>query len=65
MNPREAFRAFIRFQLRLARDDSRIYLSDEDIEKFANGAENDPIFYERLDEFLEEYISDYGENYGI
>lgn len=65
MNPREAFRTFIRFQLMNAAKEGRIELSDYKIEKFAKGIEDDPVFYERLDEFLAEFIGDFGENYGL
>lgn len=64
MNSRQAFRIFIRFQLENGLAE-QLGLSAEDLEKFANGVEDDPTFYEKLDEFLQEYIEDFGENYGI
>lgn len=65
MSAREAFRKFIRFQLDCAVESGKIDLSSEDIEKFASGVEDDPNFYEGLDDFLAEYIEDFGENYDL
>lgn len=65
MDPREAFRVFIRFQLRQAVEEGDVILSDEQIEKFANGIEDDPTFYEKMNIFLNEYLFDYGDNYDL
>lgn len=64
MSSRQAFRTFIRFQLENGVAD-QLGLSATDIEKIANGVEDDPTFYEKLDEFLIEYVEDFGGNYGI
>lgn len=65
MGARQAFQIFIRHQLEVMKDDGKINLTAEELEKFANGVENDFTFYEQLADFLEEYINDFGENYGI
>jgi len=65
MNPREAFRVFIRFQLRDAIEEGKVNLSSDNIEKFVNGIEDDYTFYEKLDDFLAEYINDFGDNYDL
>ncbi|MCY8755661.1 hypothetical protein [Bacillus haynesii] len=65
MNPREAFRVFIRFQIENGERFEHLGLSNEDIEKFIFGVEDDQNFYDKLDDFLKEYIEDFGENYGI
>lgn len=64
MEPRNAFKIFIQFQLQQGIA-QRLGLSEEDVEKFISGVEDDPIFYDKLDEFIEEFIEDFGENYGI
>ncbi|WP_353856858.1 hypothetical protein [Bacillus sp. Bos-x628] len=65
MNPRQAFRTFIKYQLENGEGLSELRLNKEDIEKFLYGVEDDMLFYSKLDELLKEYIEDYGENYGI
>jgi hypothetical protein len=65
MSTRQAFRIFIRHQLEVLKEEGKIDLSAEEIEKIANGVEDDFTFYEQLGDFLKEYIEDFGENYGI
>lgn len=65
MDTRTSFRMFIRHMLGTMVEDGKINLTNEEIEKFANGIEDDMTFYDLLGSFLEEYINDYGENYGI
>lgn len=65
MNTRQAFRIFIRHMLEVMQEEGKTDLSAEDLEKFASGIEDDPTFYEQLEDFLKEYIEDFGENYGI
>ena len=65
MNPREAFRVFIRFQLNSAVEEGQIDLTSDQIEKIAEGVEDDSTFYDQLNEFLADYIESFGENYGI
>jgi hypothetical protein len=65
MNTRQAFRIFIRHQLETMAEDGKLDLSAEELEKVANGVEDDFTFYEQLGDFLKEYIEDFGENYGI
>lgn len=59
MSPREAFRVFIRFQLKQAVEDGRISLSNGELENVANDLEDDPTFYSGLNEFLVEFIEDH------
>lgn len=65
MNPREAFRTFFKFQLENGEGLSELELNEKDIEKFLNGAEDDPFFYDKLDDFLAEFIEYHGDEYGI
>ena len=60
MSTRMAFRIFMRFQL-----EQSGLLSDEDIDSFIMGIEDDPKFYKQFDDFLEEYIDMFGENYDV
>ena len=64
-NPREAFRTFIRFQLSNAVEEGKINLSPDAIEKIASGAEDDPGFYDMLNDFLAEFVELFGESYGV
>lgn len=63
ISPRQAFRVFIRFELEDVMNDRFINLTDQQLEDFANGIEDDDMFYNALDEFLADYINDYGSNY--
>lgn len=65
ISSRRAFQVFIRFQLANAAEEGKIDLSPEEIEKFANGIEDDPHFYEKLDDLLKDYLEDFGSNHGI
>ncbi|CAL8900187.1 hypothetical protein FO510_05875 [Bacillus pumilus] len=65
IDPRQAFRDFIRYQLENGEGLTELGLNEEDIEKFLYGAEDDMLFHAKLDEFLKEYIEDFGQNYGI
>lgn len=65
MSPREAFRVFIKFQLMMMVEDAKIELTSDEITKFIQGVEDDQTFYEKLEDFLAEYIEDFGENYGL
>ncbi|MDP1395266.1 hypothetical protein Q8G28_17750 [Lysinibacillus capsici] len=65
MSPREAFKVFIRYQLSAMKDEGKIDLTAEDIEKFANGIEDDEVFYNQLGDFLADYIDTFSTNYGI
>lgn len=65
MNPRKAFQVFIRYQLQSAKEENVISLSDSQIEKFASDIEDDSFFYDKLSEFLAEFIEDYGDNYDL
>lgn len=62
---RGAFRIFIRYQLQTMIEDGKVDLTEEELEKFANGIEDDMIFYEELGDFLTEYLENFGTNYGI
>lgn len=62
---RGAFRIFIRYQLQVMVEEGKIDLTEEELEKFANGIEDDFTFYEQLGDFLTEYLEDFGTNYGI
>ena len=64
MNPRQAFRIFIRFQLENGVGEE-MALSAAEIDKIILGIEDDQSFYDQLDEILKEHIEDFGENYGI
>ncbi|WP_123032215.1 hypothetical protein [Bacillus sp. TYF-LIM-B05] len=64
MNPRQAFRIFIRFQLKNGVGEE-MALSDAEIDKIIPGIEDDQSFYDQLDEILKVHIEDFGENYGI
>jgi hypothetical protein len=65
MSPRQAFRIFIRHQLETMQEDGTTDLTAEELENFANGIEDDYDFYKAFDEFLVDFINDFGENYGI
>ncbi|MEC2427697.1 hypothetical protein [Bacillus safensis] len=65
MNPREAFRAFFKFQLENGEGLSELELNEKDIERFINGVEDDMLFHSKLDDFLKEYIEDHGDEYGM
>lgn len=59
MSPREAFRVFIRFQLKQAVEEGHISLSNGELENVANDLEDDPAFYSGLNEFLVGFIEDH------
>ncbi|MBU4617849.1 hypothetical protein IM878_00275 [Bacillus sp. GG161] len=65
IDPRQAFRAFMKYQLENGEGLTQLGLNEEDIEKFLYGVEDDMLFHSKLDDFLKEYIEDFGENYGI
>lgn len=65
IDPRQAFRAFMKYQLENGEGITELGLNEEDIEKFICGVEDDMLFHSKLDDFLKEYIEDFGENYGI
>lgn len=65
MNPREAFRTFIRFQMKEMVEAKALDVNDEQIELFADGIEDNPDFYINLNEFLEQEVYDFGENNGF
>lgn len=65
IDPRQAFRNFFKFQLENGEGLSKLKLNEKDIERFINGAEDDPFFYDKLDGFLKEFIEDYGDVYGM
>ncbi|MEK4686253.1 hypothetical protein NSQ76_10935 [Bacillus sp. FSL M8-0256] len=65
IDPRQAFRAFMKYQLENGEAVAELGLKKEDIEKFILNAEDDMFFYDKLDEFLKDFIEIYGENYGI
>ncbi|MCY7618656.1 hypothetical protein MH116_12405 [Bacillus pumilus] len=65
IDPRYAFRAFMKYQLENGEGLTKLGLNEEDIAKFLYGVENDMLFHAKLDEILKEYIEDFGENYGI
>ncbi|MGM0964713.1 hypothetical protein ACLM2U_17180 [Bacillus pumilus] len=65
IDPRQAFRAFMKYQLENGEAVAELGLNEEDIEKFIYSAEDDMFFFDKIDEFLKEYIEDFGENYGI
>ncbi|MEN2453783.1 hypothetical protein AAZF84_38365 [Bacillus sp. JR_15] len=65
IDPRQAFRNFFKFQLENGEGLSALKLNEKDIEKFINGAEDDSFFYDKLDDFLKEFIEDHGDEYGI
>lgn len=46
MDPRQAFRNFFKFQLENGEGLSELKLNEKDIERFINGAEDDPFFYD-------------------
>ena len=59
------FKAFIRFELEVMKSEGKIDLTEEQIETFANGVEDDFTFHDQLGDFIQEYIEDYGSNYGL
>ena len=65
MGAREAFRVFIRFQMKQMVKEKGLAVSDKQIEDFSSGVEDDPEFYVELNEFLEQAVYDYGENNGF
>jgi len=65
MGSREAFRKFIRFELAFLAEEGKISLTESEIERLAEGMEDDYNFYEQLGGFLVEYIDTFGPNYGI
>ncbi|MFP7293510.1 hypothetical protein [Bacillus safensis] len=65
MNPREAFRTFIKYQLENGEGLSQLKMSSEDVDAFITAVEDDMFFYDKLDEFLKDFIEIYGEDYGI
>ncbi|WP_406845793.1 hypothetical protein [Bacillus safensis] len=65
IEPRQAFRAFMKYQLENGEAVAELGLKKEDIEKFILNAEDDMFFFDKIDDFLKEYIEDFGENYGI
>ncbi|RST63396.1 hypothetical protein EJB14_18820 [Bacillus pumilus] len=65
IDPRQAFRVFMKYQLENGEGITGLRLNEEDIEKFLYGVEDDMLFYSKLDDFLKEFIEDFGENYGI
>ncbi|WP_144456837.1 hypothetical protein [Bacillus pumilus] len=65
MNTRQAFRGFMRFHLKNGEGITELGLNGEDIENFIAHAEGDRFFYDRLDDFLKEFIEIHGESYGI
>lgn len=62
---RGAFKIFIRYQLQTMIEEGKINLTEEEVEKFISGIEDDITFYEQLGDFLAEYLEDFGTNYGI
>ncbi|MDE1403324.1 MULTISPECIES: hypothetical protein [Bacillus subtilis group] len=64
MNPRQAFRIFMRFQLQNSVGEE-MALSDAEIDKIILGIEDDQSFYDQLDDILKGHIEDFGVNYGI
>ncbi len=59
MDPREAFRIFIRHHLEVMNDEKYINLPEEKTEEIAEWIEIDLSFYESLSELLAEYIRDF------
>jgi hypothetical protein len=62
INPRLAVKATIRFVLECL-SENRIIISDEKIEAYVEGMHDDPTFLEELENMVEEYINDFGDNY--
>ncbi|WP_339205836.1 hypothetical protein NSQ36_12275 [Bacillus sp. FSL W8-1143] len=65
IDPRQAFRAFMKYQLENGEGLTELGLNEEDIDNFILGVEDDMFFYDKLDEFLKEFIEIYGEDFGI
>ncbi|ALM28919.1 hypothetical protein [Bacillus altitudinis] len=65
IDPRQAFRAFMKYQLENGEAVAELGLKKEDIEKFIFNAEDDMFFFDKMDDFLKEYIEDHSDNYGI
>lgn len=57
MNPREVMKEAIRFMLE--------QLDVGNAESIAEKMHDDPTFLEQLEDFFQEYLDDFGENYGI
>lgn len=59
MNPREAVKETIRFTL------INLDYSHELAAKVAEKMHDDHTFLEELEEFIQEHVDDFGENYGL
>lgn len=65
-SPREAVKSTIRQCLdNLMREGKIEEISFEELIRVAEEMYNDDTFLEKLEEFFEDYIMDFGENYGI
>jgi hypothetical protein len=65
MNPRKAFREFMRFELQSACEEGKLDLTDEEIEKLITYAEDDETFHNDFIDFVKDYIDWCGENFGL
>ncbi|MBU8575719.1 hypothetical protein [Bacillus pumilus] len=65
IDPRQAFRAFMKYQLENGEGLTELGLNEEDMDNFILGVEDDSFFYDKLDDFLKEFIEDHGDEYGI
>jgi hypothetical protein len=65
MEPRAAFREFMRFELQSACEEGKLDLTDEEIEKLIAYAEDDETFHNDFIDFVKDYIEWCGENFGL
>ncbi|MGD6829083.1 hypothetical protein [Bacillus pumilus] len=65
IDPRTAFRSFMKFQLENGEAVAELELKEKDIENFIAGVEDDMFFYDKIDDFLKEFVEIHGENYGV
>jgi hypothetical protein len=62
MNPRNAVKETLRFLIKDMAN-HRVIFSEEEIEALVEGMHDDIMFLEAIQDFLEDYINDFSENY--
>ena len=58
MSPRLAFRNFMKFTLEEMASEDKIDFNSREIDTFILQIEDDPRFYEQLENFLKDYMED-------
>ncbi|QSB48785.1 hypothetical protein [Parageobacillus toebii] len=65
MSPRKAVEATVRFLLDVMVEDRGLNIPFERIESLAFELANDHEFLTQLEDFMESYLEDYGDNYDL